>query len=182
VDANGVVCQLRLVALAHQEAPGPVALALIGRWGNPLGEQVHGRRELGLAAARRSDLGDDLGRYAPPQQLPLYPLGPPSLEVAPILGKSPGEALVVDEAGPLQLRDGVLYRLRLDALALQPRPQLGERAVAGGQRPVAQLEGATVLLARAQAAFSSGPSGSAGGCAVSGTAATAGPCSSPTAS
>ena len=55
--------------------------------------------------------------------------------------KRRGVAGVVEQAGGGQLRDGVVDRVRLDALALEERAQLRDRAIAVAHRPIAQLDG-----------------------------------------
>ncbi len=162
--SHRLVGQLGPVALAHQQAPGPLALAVVARWGEAVGQQRGGGLELSPGVALRERRGDQLGRDPAATQLALDALRAPPLELALVLGEAPRVAFVVEDARGGELRDRMLDRVRLDALALEPGPQLSDRAVARGQGTVGQLDRMveppplvpSVAIVRRQAARSSG--------------------------
>ena len=197
VRAHGLVGQLGLVALAHEQPPRAVALAVPDRrQRKALRQHVDRGAQLLVALPRRYGHLGEIGWHAAPAQVPQDALGAPALERALVLREALGEAGVVEVAGRLQLAYSVLDRLRLDPFAFQAGAELGDRAVARRDCPVGELCRPLALGARggargpveregvaAQAALSwtSPVSGSTpgGGPAAGSTTATGGPCPMP---
>jgi len=65
---------------------------------------------------------DQLRLDPAPRELALDAVDSPPLQLALVLGEATGVALIVDGPGDPQLGDRVVDRVRLDPLALEPRP------------------------------------------------------------
>ena len=181
VGAHGVVGDLGAVAFAHEHPPRAITLTVSRGYRVALVQQRERGGELVVALVDRERLCDQLGLDPAPHELALDAVDSPPLQLALVLREAPGVALVVDGAGGLQLGDRVVDRVRLDPLALKPRAQLGDGAVAAAQRAVGELDRALELFRRiGQAARSSrsGP-GSTGESTGWSTAATGGSSSTP---
>ena len=156
MGAHGVVGDLGLVALAHEHPPRAIALTVSLTWRVALVQQRDCCGELVVAVVGRERRRDQLGLDPAPCELALDAVDPPPLQLALVLREPTGVALVVDGAGGPQLGDRVVDRVRLDPLALEPRPQLGDGAVAAAERTVGELDRALELFRRVgQAARSS---------------------------
>jgi hypothetical protein len=81
------------------------------------------------------------------------PVSPPLLELALVLGELARVAGVVQEAGVLELGDGVVDRVRGNVLAPQAFAQLGDGEIAAGDRLVGQIDRPIALCASHTASF-----------------------------
>ena len=181
MPAHRLVGQLRRVALAHEETPGAVARAIVGRRVRQATSQ-EGERGVELRLGPVGfERGFDVLRCDPPApQLRGDALSAPLLQLALVLGEAAGVAGVVQQLGLAQLPDRLVDGGRVDPLALEYAAQLGHRAVTASYGRIGEgqcpLE-IRMVVRLAQAARSSGRSppsaslASSGGCtAASGTA------------
>src|SRR3954451_877495 len=146
VQPHGLVRELGLLAAAHEQAPGPVARAGVGRpVRQPLPEQLERAVELVVAALRGAGALHELRLDAAPLQVARDALGPPQLERALVLGELLGVALVVEEAALGELLDGRIDCARLVTPALQEGLQLGHGASARGECLVRKVDGPGVI-------------------------------------
>jgi hypothetical protein len=141
-----VVSDLGRVAAPHEHLPGAVALTVVaGRVRIALLQQDQRGSELGVAIVGRRGRVDQLRSDPAAAQVGGDPLRAPALQLALVLGELAGVAGVVEEAGLLQLGDRFVDGLGWDVLALEPRPQLGNREVAASDRLVGEVDRALAL-------------------------------------
>jgi hypothetical protein len=173
--ADGVIGELGRIPAPDEHAPGAVTLAVVPERPREAAiEQQYSRLELHRHAAVAAGGLDEIGRDPAPMELARDPFGAPLLELALVLREAHRVAGIVEEAGRSELLDGGLDRLRLDALALEARPELGDSALTARRRLVGEVDRPLGLRSRARtlppsrqgyAAFSSGAAAAAGSAA-----------------
>src|SRR5215211_1334590 len=149
VAAERVVCQLELVALAHEHAERAVTVTRrLGDGREAAAQQLQRRLELAVVVPLAEHGSDVLGRDAERAQPAADPLAPPRVESPAILGEALREGGVVDETAVEQLPDDDLGLLGRDALLGEDAVQLELGAVAPVQRAPRERPGALEPLRR----------------------------------
>src|SRR3954452_13111614 len=93
VPAQRVMRELELVALAHEEPKRPLAVPWrLRRLGEAAREQLARGVELVVPVVAGERLADVIPIDAQLGEPPLDPLGPPPVEIAPVLREPPGIA------------------------------------------------------------------------------------------